>query len=99
MNTGEEVATADVHLVRESQCDRLAGDRPLQIAIFGNNARHGALSARGHHSDAVAFGDRAARDHACKATEVLIRAVYPLHRHPEWTTLKFIACLDRLQEF
>src|ERR1019366_7314249 len=95
--THQEVAAADVDLILEGEGDRLAHNASIEVPILGDDARHTAFPARGQGFDPVAFPDDAAYDHAREAAEVLIRAIHPLHRHPERAALLLFPSLDQLQ--
>src|SRR5262249_58781276 len=77
---GDQVAAADIDLVGESQRDRLAGDREVEVAVTSHDALDRRLEAGRVHADAVARPDDAGADGAGEASEVQVGAVDPLPR-------------------
>ena len=69
----------------------------VEVAVLGDDALDGGLTAGGHDPDDVAGLHRAADDLAREATEVEVRAVHPLHRHAERAAVLLVVDLDRLE--
>jgi hypothetical protein len=98
VGAAEQVTAAGVDLIGQRDRDRLAGDRFVEIAVHRHDPLDGARGPGGQHPDRVAWADRAADDPSGEATEVEVRAVHPLHRHPERLLGEVVVDRHRLEE-
>ena len=94
----QQVAAADVDLVGERDRHRLPGDRLVEVAVHRHDPIDRARRAGRQHPDRVTRADRAADDAAREPAEVEVRAVHPLHRHPEALLGEVVVDGHRLEE-
>ena len=80
---GDHVPAACIHLVREGQHHRLAGDGEGQISVIGDDARDRRGAPRRADPHRVARLNMARGDEAGHAAELRIRPHGPLHRHAQ----------------
>ena len=83
VDRGNYVAARDVDFVGQGKRDGLADHSLVEVAIGGDDARHGAFAPRGLNADALARADEASGDRPGKAAKIEIGPVDPLHRQAE----------------
>ena len=79
----DDVAARTIDFIVESERDRIARFGAVPVAVEGRDRAHRGSGARGQNAYCIAGLDRAARDLARKAAEVLVGAVDPLDRQAE----------------
>ncbi|MNE15668.1 hypothetical protein D3C80_1085870 [compost metagenome] len=94
----QQVAPADVDLVREGDRDGLTRQGVLQIPVEGHDAGHSALFAGRQYRQLVADAQNTGRERARKAAKIQVGAVHVLHRQTHRMTLQLTLNVGRLKQ-
>ena len=81
---GQQITTADVDFVFQSESDGLTGESDSKITVHRNNLSHPAFLPRAGNYNFIAWTDRPGSNGTGETAEIEIGTVYPLHRHAEW---------------
>ena len=94
----QQVAPADVDLVREGDCDGLTRQGVLQIPVEGDDAGDCALFAGGQHRQRVADPQNTGRERPRETAKIEVGAVHVLHRQAHRMALQLALHFGALQQ-
>ena len=97
LDIDQNIAAADINLIGQREGDTLPCDGARQIAISGDDPGYLTLTSGGQDFQAIAGAHLSTGDAPGKATEIQVRPIHPLHRHPQRLRLRVIPDRDALQ--
>ena len=95
----QQVTAADINFILQHESDRFPGRRFRQIAVKGDDARHGGFHPRRQHFQALSYAHAAGGNRTGEPAEVEVRAVDVLHREAQRLAFHHALNLNGFQHF